>query len=61
MKDWAGVDLGGQDRLKKAFQKSNTLIITPDKIYDLNDDVDDTYDDFKGFLARQEYKMRRWT
>lgn len=50
-------DLGEQDRLKKAFQKSNTLIITPDKIYDLNDDVDDTYADFKGFFARQEYKM----
>lgn len=50
-------DLGEQDRLKKAFQKSNTLIITPDKIYDLNDDIDDTYADLKGFFARQEYKM----
>ena len=50
-------DLGEQDRIKKAFQKSNTFIITPDKIYDLNDDVDDTYADFKGFFARQEYKM----
>jgi site-specific DNA recombinase len=50
-------DLGEQDRLKKAFQKSNTLIITPDKIYDLNDDIDDTFADLKGFFARQEYKM----
>lgn len=50
-------DLGEQDRIKKAFQKSNTFIITPDKIFDLNDDVDDTYADFKGFFARQEYKM----
>jgi DNA invertase Pin-like site-specific DNA recombinase len=50
-------DLGEQDRIKKAFQKSNTLIITPDKIYDLNDDIDDTYADLKGFFARQEYKM----
>lgn len=50
-------DLGEQDRLKKAFQKSDTLIITPDKIYDLNDDIDDTYADLKGFFARQEYKM----
>jgi len=50
-------DLGEQDRLKKAFQKSETLIITPDKIYDLNNDNDDTYADLKGFFARQEYKM----
>ncbi|KUO68507.1 MAG: hypothetical protein APF77_18495 [Clostridia bacterium BRH_c25] len=50
-------DLGEQDRLKKAFQKSDTLIITPDKIYDLNNDIDDTYADLKGFFARQEYKM----
>ncbi|EGO64302.1 recombinase family protein [Acetonema longum] len=50
-------DLGEQDRIKKAFQKSETLIITPDKIYDLNNDIDDTYADLKGFFARQEYKM----
>ncbi len=50
-------DLGEQDRLKKAFQKSDTLIITPDKIYNLNNDIDDTYADLKGFFARQEYKM----
>ncbi|WP_313558997.1 recombinase family protein [Ruminiclostridium cellobioparum] len=50
-------DLGEQDRIKKAFQKSDTLIITPDKIYDLNNDIDDTYADLKGFFARQEYKM----
>lgn len=50
-------DQGEQDRIRKAFQKSGTLIITPDKVYDLNNDSDDTYIDFKGFLARQEYKM----
>jgi DNA invertase Pin-like site-specific DNA recombinase len=50
-------DLGEQDRIKKAFQKSNTLIITPEKVYDLNNDLDDTYADFKGLFARQEYKM----
>ncbi|MCL1819593.1 MAG: recombinase family protein [Oscillospiraceae bacterium] len=50
-------DLGEQDRIKKAFQKSSTLIITPEKIYDLNNDLDDTYADFKGLFARQEYKM----
>ncbi|MBE6067406.1 MAG: recombinase family protein [Clostridium lundense] len=50
-------DMGQQDRIKKAFRKSNTLIITPNKIYDLNDEIDDTYTDFQGLLARQEYKM----
>lgn len=50
-------DQGEQDRIKKAFKKSGTLIITPDKIFDLNNDSDDTFIDFKGFLARQEYKM----
>jgi DNA invertase Pin-like site-specific DNA recombinase len=49
-------DLSEQDRIKKAFQKSQTLIITPDKIYDLNNDSDDTFVDFKGLFARQEYK-----
>lgn len=50
-------DMGEQDKIKKIFRKSNTLIITPNKIYDLNNDVDDTYTDFQGLLARQEYKM----
>lgn len=50
-------DLGEQDRIKKTFQKSNTLIITPDMELDLNNDDHDTMADFKGFFARQEYKM----
>jgi len=49
-------DMGQQDRIKKIFQKSNTLIITPNKIYDLNNDMDDTYAEFSGFMARQEYR-----
>ena len=43
-------DLGEQDRFKKAFQKSDTLIITPDKIYDLNKDNDDTLSEKKNKL-----------
>ncbi len=50
-------DLGQQDRIKKTFQKSNTLIITPETELDLNNDEHDTMADFKGFFARQEYKM----
>lgn len=50
-------DMGDQDRIIKAFKKSETLIITPDKFYDLNDDIDDEMVEFKGFFARREYKM----
>ncbi len=50
-------DMGDQDRITKTFKKSGTLIITPDKFYDLNDDTDDEMVEFKGFFARREYKM----
>lgn len=50
-------DMGDQDRIAKAFKKSETLIITPDRFYDLNDDIDDEMVEFKGFFARREYKM----
>ena len=44
-------DLGEQDRIKKAFQKSNTLIITPEKIYDLNDDMDETFTEYSNAIV----------
>jgi site-specific DNA recombinase len=50
-------DMGQQDKIKKIFRKSNTLIITPNKIYDLSNDSDDMYTDFAGLIARQEYKQ----
>jgi DNA invertase Pin-like site-specific DNA recombinase len=50
-------DMGDQDRIVKAFKKSETLIITPDRFYNLNDDIDDEMVEFKGFFARREYKM----
>lgn len=50
-------DMGDQDRILKVFKKSETLIITPDRIYDLNNDSDDEMVEFKGFFARREYKM----
>ncbi|WP_281282483.1 recombinase family protein [Paenibacillus piri] len=51
-------DMGDTDRIKKALKKSNTLVITPGKWYDLNDDDDDDFNvDAKAFIARQEYKM----
>lgn len=42
-----------------AFKNSDTLIITPDKTYDLNDESDEELTEFKTFMARREYKMIR--
>jgi DNA invertase Pin-like site-specific DNA recombinase len=50
-------DLEDQGKIKKTFLKSDTLIATPSKVYDLSNDDDDFVADVKGFLARQEYKM----
>lgn len=41
------------------FRLSDTLIITPDKIYDLTNDDDEEMTEFKAFFARREYKMIR--
>lgn len=38
---------------------SNTLIYTPDKVYDLNNDMDDQMAEFKTFLSRQEWRLIR--
>lgn len=39
------------------FRESNTLIITPDKVYDLSDEIDDELAEFKTFMSRREYKI----
>lgn len=46
-----------QATIEKVFAGSDTLIVTPQKIYDLNDESDMMLADFKGMIARQEYKM----
>lgn len=38
---------------------SSTLIYTPDKVYDLNNDMDDQMAEFKTFLSRQEWRLIR--
>lgn len=48
-----------QGTIADIFRESNTLIITPSKIYDPADDADETFFDFELFLARQEYKYIR--
>jgi site-specific DNA recombinase len=56
-------DLGDQDKIKKAFAKSGTLIVTPQHIYNLDNENDEFAVDIKSFIARQEYKqiVRRLT
>lgn len=40
-----------------AFRESSTKIITPEKTYDLNDEIDDELAEFKTFMSRREYKI----
>ncbi|HCC36012.1 MAG TPA: recombinase family protein [Ruminococcaceae bacterium] len=41
----------------ETFKNSGCKIITPRKVYDLNDDIDEQYTEMESFLARQELKM----
>lgn len=40
-----------------AFRESGTLIVTPEKVYDLSDEIDDELAEFKTFMSRREYKI----
>lgn len=46
-----------QGLILETLKDANAAIITPDKIYDLNDELDETQTEFKTFFARQELKM----
>lgn len=39
------------------FKENNVLIITPRKIYDLNNEFDEEYTEFETFMARKELKI----
>lgn len=39
------------------FRDSGTLIVTPDKVYNLADEIDDELAEFKTFMSRREYKI----
>jgi len=39
------------------FKYSDTKIITPEKTYDLTDDLDEELTEFKTFMSRREYKL----
>lgn len=46
-----------QGVILETFKNSNTKIITPQKIYDLENDLDEQYTELESFIARQELKM----
>lgn len=50
---------GMQDQgiILDTFKKANTKIVTPRKIYDLNDEFDEEYTEFEAFMARKELKI----
>lgn len=50
-------DMQDQGIILKTFKQSNTKIITPNKIYDLNNDFDEEYSEFEAFMSRKELKM----
>lgn len=45
-----------QGIMAQAFKYSNTLIITPLKVYDPNNEFDEEYFEFGLFMSRREYK-----
>jgi DNA invertase Pin-like site-specific DNA recombinase len=46
-----------QGLILNTLKDASTAIITPDKTYNLNDELDETQTEFKTFFARQELKM----
>lgn len=50
-------DMRDQGDILSAFKESNTFIITPRKIYDLNNELDEEWSEFEAFMARRELKI----
>lgn len=48
-----------QGEVAEAFSLSSTLIVTPSKTYDPNDEFDEEYFEFGLFMSRREYKTIR--
>ncbi len=46
-----------QGLIQDVFKSSGTLIITPRKVYDLRDELDEEWSEFEAFLARRELKV----
>jgi site-specific DNA recombinase len=50
-------DMIDQGTILAAFKASSTLIITPRKVYDLDDELDEEWSEFEAFMARRELKI----
>lgn len=50
-------NMSDQGVILEAFKKSKTLIITPQKTYDLDNEFDEEYSEFEAFMSRKELKM----
>lgn len=46
-----------QGLIHEAFKESQTLIITPRKVYNLQDELDEEWSEFEAFMARRELKI----
>lgn len=46
-----------QGLIQDTFKSSKTRIITPRKVYDLDDDLDEEWSEFESFMARRELKI----
>ena len=44
-------------RIEKILKRSNTVIVTPTRLYDLNDEDQELLTDIEGVFARYEYRM----
>lgn len=49
--------MSDQGIIFETFKSNNTKIITPRKIYDLNDEFDEDNIEFESFMARRELKI----
>lgn len=49
--------MSDQGIILETLKASGTKIITPRKVYDLSNDIDETYSEFESFVARQELKV----
>lgn len=50
-------DTEDQGIIARIFKESHTRILTPQKVYNLDDDYDEDYFEFESFMGRKEYKM----
>ena len=47
-------DMASQGMILDTLRTAECLIVTPRRVYDLNNEMDETYSEFEAFMARQE-------